>query len=110
MQDYNKTAMGFIHFDMPSKTKPIKASPAFMSTSRDAWDKAHASRTNPPDGLKFRPKYDFIWEAARRVKIHKPQENVGKKRILEKNWQHAFICDRITKTMNDKNLHEKVAK
>jgi hypothetical protein len=100
----NNKQQGFVPFDLPAKPKPPRLSSSFMSTPRDEWYAAHANKTNPPDGLKFRPKHEFIWSTTPYAHIHKQPKNIGHERILEKNWQHSYICDRITKTMNDKKL------
>jgi hypothetical protein len=34
--------------------------PAFKSTTRNNWQVAHASKTNPPDVGKYTPKYDAL--------------------------------------------------
>jgi len=79
-----------------------------MATERDAWQSAHASKTNPPDALKYRTKPEFIWEKQKETTIYKPVENIGAARIQNKKWQHSFLCDRITKTLNDPGLKAKL--
>lgn len=79
-----------------------------MATERDAWQTAHASKTNSPDGLKYRTKPEYCWESTKKTKIYKPVENVGATRILNKEWQHSHLCDRITKTLNDPGLKAKL--
>lgn len=88
-------------FDLPIKQGNKRLSSSFLATERDEWQKAHANKTNPPDGLKFSPKYEVIWELPKTFNITKPQPNIGHQRIMEKQWQDAHLCDRITKTLFD---------
>lgn len=101
IQNTNRRQGSFVPFDLPVKEGKKKLSSSFLATEREAWQQAHANKTNPPDGLKFRPKYEVIWELPKTFNIHKPQPNIGQKRILEKQWQHSYLCDRVTKTLND---------
>ena len=34
---------------------------SFNASSRNAWQDAHASKTNPPDVGKYKPKFNQIW-------------------------------------------------
>lgn len=52
----------------------------------------------------------MIWEVPKTFSIQKPQPNIGHKRILEKQWQHSYLCDRVTKTLNDEVIKKKLEK
>jgi hypothetical protein len=57
------------------------SSSSFNATSRDAWQIAHASRTNPPEVAKYKPKTSVIYakEKATIIKIDPTQPRKRKK-------------------------------
>lgn len=73
---------------MPKETINFekKKTSSFLATARDAWQQAHASKTNPPDGNKFNPKYSVVWEQSPTAHMHKQPKNLGTQRILKKQW------------------------
>jgi len=58
-----------------------KVSSCFNSTGRDEWQDAHASKTDPPDVGKYKPKYNRVWSDERAAVILQEHLHIGQKRI-----------------------------
>ena len=66
---HNRTSGGFfIPFDQKRKhernSKHAQTTSSFNATSRDAWAKSHASKTNPPEVGKYKPKFSQVEKIA----------------------------------------------
>lgn len=57
-----------------------KVQGAFKSTTREAWNQAHSSKTKPPEVGKYKPKYDQIETDLKAITIRDIQPNVGEQR------------------------------
>ena len=83
----------FIPFDQKKKrddhSSKIKSS-SFAATSRDAWATSHASKTNPPEVGKYKPKFSQVEHAGLETVIRKPKVNIGKERIEQRDLQHSL--------------------
>ena len=77
-------------------------SSSFNATSRDAWATAHASKTNPPDVGKYKPKFNQVEKIAPSSQIIAEPRNFGNERILTRDLQHTFFCDKVLHTLNDR--------
>jgi len=61
--------------------------PAFKSTTRDNWQQAHASKTNPPDVAKYTPIYRYLDSDPKAAVVRDEHLHIGAKRMLEKEEQ-----------------------
>ena len=77
-------------------------SSSFSATSREAWIKSHASKTNPPDVGKYKPKFNQVEKKELYTAIIAPQKNMGQERILNRELQHTHFCDKVLHVINDK--------
>jgi len=73
---------------------------SFCSTSREAWQQAHASRTDPPDFGKYKPKFDTVWKFKKEAVIRNEVENEGAKRVHQRQWQQNTVCDKVIRSIN----------
>lgn len=80
---------------------------AFKSTTRDAWAKAHASKTNPPEVARYTPKYEALDANKRMVAVPEEHKHEGLRRIHEKTLQQTHICLKQIKALNYPVHHEK---
>ena len=77
-------------------------SSSFNATSRDAWATAHASKTNPPDVGKYKPKFNQVEKIAPQTQIIKEPRNFGAERILTRDLQHTFFDEKLLRSLNDR--------
>lgn len=59
-------------------------SASFTATSRDAWATSHASKTNPPDVGKYKPKYSQVEPKGLSAEIRAQPKNEGADRIMQR--------------------------
>ena len=88
IQSRNKKSKSgqFTPFDLVADTLHRRTvSSSFNATSRDAWQKAHASRTNPPEVGKYKPKTSAVWADSKKTVIRETPPNYGQKRKLMQN-------------------------
>ena len=90
VQSRNKKSKSgqFTPFDLvqdPVHRRTVSSS--FNATSRDAWQKAHASRTNPPEVGKYKPKTTAVWAKSKATQIIETPPNYGEERKMAKNLQ-----------------------
>lgn len=92
----------FVPFDLlatnPTHRRTISSS--FNATSRDAWQSAHASKTNPPEVGKYKPKTESVWPDQRIYRIMETPPNEGKERKLRKGLQQVNCCERLFMNMD----------
>lgn len=74
--------------------------PAFKSTTRNNWQEAHASKTNPPDVGKYTPKYDALDTDQKATVFVKEHDQQGVKNIIERETQHTHVCLQQIKRLN----------
>lgn len=57
---------------------------AFKSTTREQWNQARVSKTQPPEVGKYKPKYNQLDNNLKAAAIHKEHSHTGKTRILDR--------------------------
>lgn len=57
-----------------------KVQGAFKSTTRNAWQAAHANSTNPPDVGKYKPLFKQVDSDTKVANIRDIQKNIGEER------------------------------
>lgn len=82
---------------------------SFSSTTRENWQQANASKTNPPAVGKYTPKYDAIKNKPQEAVIRDIKFNEGADRVSRKNMESNRICGRMFKAFEDtgKDLRSK---
>lgn len=80
--------------------------PAFKSTTRENWQLAHASKTNPPDVAKYTPIYRYLDSDPKSAVVRDEHLHVGAKRMVEKEEQQTHVCLRQIKALNYPTTHE----
>ncbi len=94
----------------PSSFKPIDllqdlefrrgVQPAFKSTTRNHWQEAHASKTNPPDVGKYTPRYDVLDSDKKATSFVKEHDPEGANNIKQRNEQLTHVCLQQIKRLN----------
>ena len=91
----------FIPFEIVKDKEVRKSvSSSFHATSRDAWQSAHASKTNPPEVGKYKPKNSVVWAKSKATVIRKTPPNEGTERKLRQGLQQMRCVDRIIKKLD----------
>lgn len=73
---------------------------SFKSQTRDTYDQAHASKTQPPDALIYNPGYSQIVPKVKTTKMVKQPEQIAKQRIQMIEAQRAHVCLKSIKGLN----------
>lgn len=84
-----------------------KVQGAFKSTTREAWQSAHSSKTMPPEVGKYKPKFSQIESDKKVAKIRNIKPNVGEQHIAARDEQHTHVCLKVVKGLNYPVFHEK---
>ena len=91
----------FIPFDLAKDKEHRRTiSSSFNATSRDAWQHAHANKTNPPEVGKYKPKTQVIWAKPRATDIRKTPPNEGYERKMRKGLQQMQCDERIFRVLD----------
>ena len=72
---------------------------SFNATSRNAWQDAHSSKTNPPDIGKYKPHYGHVWAPIKDTFMRQTPPNLGKLRKDRKEEQQCYVDERILKSI-----------
>ena len=104
----SRTTAGFFvpfeqKFRNDKKGVPISnrgKSSSFCATSRDLWQQSHASKTNPPEVGKYKPRFSQVEKIAQQPHINVPKINYGAERIAERDNQKQHWCEHILKNIN----------
>lgn len=84
-----------------------QVSVSFKSTSREQWQQAHASKTNPPEVGKYNLKFNQVDAEDKIAVIRDDHPSVGKERIYKREDEHLHVCLKAIKGLNYPTTHEK---
>ena len=82
-------------------------SPCFVATSREQRANTLASRTNPPEVGRYRPRHSQTEKKGISSTINPNSKNFGTERILQRELQHSYICPHTLKVLTDKESRPK---
>mgnify|MGYP000055953127 CR=1 FL=1 len=102
----------FVPFDLQeeAKKKGHQKSSSFYATSREQWETSHASKTNPPDVGKYKPKFSQVERSAHELTIRPPPFNFGTERIGHRELQHSTFCEKIIHDLSDRKPASKAGR